>query len=400
MSWELDNSDSGHDLAGKRFAFLSHFYWSLYRFRLPIMKRLVGHGAQVFAITPPTGREELFAENGIEFVPFKVRGSSLDPIHHVRAMHRLTSLLRALRPHLLQTFAAESNVIGGWAARRPGTPPVISTVTGVGNLYVHAPGLKGRLVSLSADQLMRPSLRRVSAVVFQNPDDRNDFLGRRLCTPDQAKMILSSGIDLDEYSQQSVTPQARAALRSTWGIEPSETVVTMVARLLPAKGVHEYVAAARALRGRARFVIVGEPMGRTSITDDDLASWREAGIIVTGKQLNISEWLAISDIYALPSYREGVPRANLEAMAMELPIVTTQTPGCRETVVEGDNGFLVPPRDTGALIKALRQLIEDPRLRGRMGTRSRELAHERFALDHVVDQYLRLYTDVLRSTPA
>ncbi|HVM14836.1 MAG TPA: glycosyltransferase family 4 protein [Egibacteraceae bacterium] len=392
----MGSRPSERRLAGKRIAFLSHFYWSLYRFRLPVMRALVEQGAHVLAVAPPTGRDELFAQHGIEYAPFWMHGTSLDPVHDVRAVRRLGGLLGTLRPDLLQTFAPKTNILGAWAARRAGIPHVISTVTGLGTLYVHDRGLRSKAMALAADRLTRPSLGRVSAVVFQNPDDREEFLARRLCTPDQARLIISSGVDLEEYSPGSIDSERRAALRQEWGIGPAETVVTMVSRLLPAKGVHEFVAAARTLRDRARFVLIGAATGRTSISDDDLSAWRDAGVIVAGKQLNIPEWLAASDIYTLPSYyREGVPRANLEAMAMGLPVVTTQMPGCRETVVDGENGFLIPPRDTGALTEGLRRLVDDPPLRRRMGARSRELAEQRFSLHRVVDQYLQLYTDVL-----
>lgn len=387
------------DMAGKRFVFLSHFYHNLHRFRLPVMQRLVGLGAQVFAVAPPTDRGELFGEHDIEYVPFDISGTSIDPIGDVRTMRRLTDLLRTLRPDVLQTFAPKSNLIGAWAGRRAGTPCTISTVTGLGSLYV-GDSLAGKAVARSADLVTRQVFRHVSAVVFQNPDDRDEFLSRGLCDAGQANLVLSSGVDVDEFSPRAVDPACLSQLREEWGIEPSDTVVTMIARLMPSKGVHEYLAAARALGDRARFVLVGKPAfgNRSSITTEQLAAWQASGeIIAPGLQRNIREWLALSDVYVLPSYyREGVPRANLEAMAMRLPIVTTRMPGCKETVVEGENGFLVPPRDSAALTEAVRQLVADAELRQRMGVRSRELVEHRFSITSVVDEYLTLYRRVLQ----
>jgi N,N'-diacetylbacillosaminyl-diphospho-undecaprenol alpha-1,3-N-acetylgalactosaminyltransferase len=391
------------EFAAKRFVFMSYLDANLYRFRLPVMKRLVESGAHVSAVAPRSFETDLFAAHGIEYVPFEMRGASINPFADLRVAGRLGRLLTDLRPDLLQTFMLKPNLIGGWVARRADDIRVVSTVTGLGRLYEDGVGVTGRAVRRVADQLMRRAFSEVSAVVFQNTDDRDELLGRGLCREEDARLISSSGVDLDEFSPASVDPGRPAALREEWGIGRDEPVVTMVARLLPSKGVREFAAAADTFRDRARFVLIGpvakgaSRFGGGAVTTEEIADWQRAGtLIAPGVQRNIQEWLAASDVYTLPSYyREGVPRSVLEAMAMELPVVTTDMPGCRETVEHERNGFLIPPRDVVGLVDALGRLLDDAALRRRMGAASRALVERRFDSEAVVDQHFDLYRELL-----
>lgn len=396
-------NDAESAVAGRRFAFLSHQDMNLARFRLPLMARLSALGARVFAVAPRLLDEDPFGPHGVDFVPIDMSGASAHPTD-ARSVARLGRLLDEVRPDVLQTFMLKPNLIGGWLARRDPDVCLISTVTGLGRLYEPREGLVPQSLRWSADQLLRRAFSQASAVVFQNPDDRQEALERRLCAEGKARLILSSGVDLQEFSRAAVDPARVAALRRRWGLGSDLPVVTMVARLLPSKGVREFAAAARALRGRARFVLIGPlelsaSMGRrNAIQPEEVEAWRRSGaLIATGTQLDIQAWLAMSAVYALPSYyREGVPRSVLEAMAMGLPIVTTRMPGCKETVPEGRNGVLVPPRDVGALTRALDQLLDDPSLRERMGSESRALAERRFSSDAVIAQHLGLYRGLLQ----
>ena len=393
------------ELAGTRFVFLSYLDLNLHRFRLPLMRRLVSLGAQVFAVAPPWDGEDRFRdEQGIEYIPFEMRGASLNPLHDLKVAPRLQRLITSLDPHVLQTFMHKPNLLGGWLAARAPDMRVVSTVTGLGRLYEDGTGAMGRAARWGVEQMMGRAFSQVSAVVFQNTDDRDELVSRGVCQEEQARLIRSSGVDLTQFSPAAVDPARPTALRAQWGIGADEVVVTMVARLLPSKGVREFAAAAEALRGRAKLVLIGplEPSGGrlsrgATIDSSEVGLWQRAGTLVApGAQQHIEDWLAMSDVYALPSYyREGVPRSVLEGMAMGLPIVTTRMPGCRETVVEGENGFLVPPRDTDALVEALAKLADDPALRRHMGGRSLDLAHREFDSEAVATQHLQLYRELL-----
>lgn len=204
---------------------------------------------------------------------------------------------------------------------------------------------------------------------MQNRDDAREFLDGRFLRADQLLGIYPTGIDLREWSPDPAV------------VEPITFV--LAARLLRAKGIGEFVEAARVLKDEypaARFVILGglDP-GPTGILAAEMASWTRQGLIEWPGHVDVRAWLPQASVFVLPSrYREGVPRSIQEAMAKARPIITTDTPGCRETVVEGRNGFLVPPGDVQALAAAMRKFIENRRLIESMGRESRRLAEERF----------------------
>jgi len=383
-----------------RFAFVSHLDVNLYRFRLPLMTALAALGADVFAISPPGNLSARFADHGIHHVALvSAMGRPSGPSGLLTG-GGLTRIVRGLAPDIVHAFGVRANLVGAWAARRAATPVMIATVSGLGSLYAGSPNrvlrLAGRATNIAARLVLKPE---AAAIVFQNPDDMGYFVDRGLCKLEQAELIMSSGVDLEEFSPGRVSLEERAALRRDWGIEAGAPIVTMVGRLLRSKGVLEFLQLAERLRGKARFVLIGGPSRRNpeSLRWGDLEIYQEQGsALLCGFQENIQHWLAITDIFVFPSYyREGVPRTVLEAMAMGLPIVTTDSPGCRETVVPGENGVLVPPRSVDALEKAVASLLDDPDLRAGMGTRSREIAAARFSSSIVVEQHLRLYQRLL-----
>jgi len=383
-----------------RFAFVSHLDFNLYRFRLPLMKALAEQGADVFAVSPAGNLSSRFADHGIHHVALL---SATDRPPGSSGLLRgggLTRVLRGLAPDIVHAFGVRANLVGAWAARWAGTPVMVATVSGLGSLYGGSPSQILRLAGFAANMAARLVLKpEAAAIVFQNPDDMSYYVDRGLCRPGQAELIMSSGVDLEEFSPRRVSLEERLALRRDWGIEEDAPVVTMIGRLLRSKGVLEFLQLAERLRGKARFVLIGGPSRRNpeSLTWGDLEMYQERGTaLLAGFQENIQQWLAITDVFVFPSYyREGVPRTVLEAMAMALPIVTTDSPGCRETVVPGENGILVPPRSVDELERAVASLLDDPDLRTRMGTHSREMAAARFSSSIVVEQHLRLYRRLL-----
>jgi N,N'-diacetylbacillosaminyl-diphospho-undecaprenol alpha-1,3-N-acetylgalactosaminyltransferase len=385
-------------MKSKKIAFFSHLDFNLYRFRLPLMKRLISEGAHIYAIAPKGGVADRFQEHGIEFVSFEIDRKTFSPLKAASTVKKLTSVLKKIQPDVLHCFTLRPNVYGALAGRHARVPIIISTVTGLGTLYSDGMGLKSYVGRAVVNLATGFALKKVSAVIFQNPDDRQYYLGQHLCRSDQAHLIISSGVDPEEFSPDNVSEEKRDELRKEWAIRPEEIVVTMISRLVASKGVREFLATAEQLKERACFVLIStpDPGNPSSLSRRELAQYTEKQIVIdAGRQKNIAEWLAISDIYVLPSYREGVPRTVLEAMAMGLPIVTTDAPGCRETVIEGQNGFLVPRKDVGALARAVASLIDNPQLHTDMGKRSRELVIERFSSEKIVDQYVSLYNGLL-----
>jgi N,N'-diacetylbacillosaminyl-diphospho-undecaprenol alpha-1,3-N-acetylgalactosaminyltransferase len=381
----------------KRFAFFSQHDFNLYRFRMPVMQALRERGAQVWAICPPGEYSPRFREHGIEFVPISLDRKTFNPLKAWATVNRLRSILRELRPDVLHTFTLRPNVYGaltGWLA---GVPAIVCTVEGLGTLYTNH-DLKTRLLRWGVEQTTRLALRAADVIIFLNPDDQSYYLSQKLCRPEQARLIVSAGIDVKAFSPDRFSPEARQRLRQERGLFPDAVVVTMIARLIAPKGVREFLQAAERLNGKACFVLIGEPDpgNLDSLTWEEIQAYVRRGLVLApGWQNDVIPWLAITDIFVLPSYREGIPVTVLEAMAMGLPVVATDVPGCREAVIHGETGFLVPPRNVDELIQAIQKLIENPELRKQMGLAGRKRVVQYFAIEQIVEKYLDLYIELL-----
>jgi N,N'-diacetylbacillosaminyl-diphospho-undecaprenol alpha-1,3-N-acetylgalactosaminyltransferase len=383
----------------KRFVFFSQHDFNLYRFRMPVMQALRERGAQVWAICPPGEYSPRFREHGIEFVPISLDRKTFNPLRAWTTVNRLRSILRELRPDVLHTSTLRPNVYGALAGWLAGVPAIVCTVEGLGTLYTNH-DLKTRLLRWGVEQTTRLALRAADAIIFLNPDDQSYYLSQKLCRPEQARLIVSAGIDVKAFSPDRFSLEERQRLRQERGLSPDAIVVTMIARLIAPKGVREFLQAAERLNGKARFVLIGEPDPGNfdSLTWEEIQAYVRRGLVLApGWQNDVLPWLAITDVFVLPSYyREGTPVTVLEAMAMGLPVVATDVPGCREAVVAGETGFLVPPRNVDELVGAIQKLVEDPALRRRMGQAGRARVVQHFAVERIVEQYLDLYAELLR----
>jgi glycosyltransferase involved in cell wall biosynthesis len=234
--------------------------------------------------------------------------------------------------------------------------------------------LRQRFLSLVMSALYKLSLKRSDGVIFQNSDDEALFIARGLTCRDKTSLVAGSGVNLAQFSPAPL---------------PDQPVFLLMARLIPEKGVREYVAASKLVRKEipeARFLLAGWVESRRgAITTSELESWREEGVIeYLGVLEDVRPALAQAAVYVLPSYyREGVPRSALEALSMGRAIITTDLPGCRETVVPDENGMLVKPRDPDGLANAMMRLARSAPRRSSMGAASRRLAERRFATEHV-----------------
>ena len=385
-------------MTAQRIGYLSVLDFNLYNSRLNHMKALQEMGLEVVVITPAGPYSHFFSEAGIEFVPYPLNRTTFNPWTAWRQTREITALFQELRLDAVHTFTLRPNVYGAFAGHSARVPTMISTVSGLGSLYSEDAGFKAKFLRGIIDWITRKALKHSSCVVFQNRDDLQYYLDKRICTAAQARLICSSGVETDTFSRDSISQDNLNALRGEWGITDKLPVVTMVARFVAQKGLREFIAVAEALSGRAQFVLVGEPDpgNPNAVPLSEIQQFVESGVIIApGRQDNISEWLALSDIYVYPSYyREGVPRTVLEAMAMELPIVTTDSPGCREPIQHGENGYLVATRDVSDLTKRVLELLDDASLRHRMGQRSREIVVEQFSAEAILAQHLDLYAEL------
>jgi len=328
--------------------------------------------------------------SGIEVIPVDFNRRRLNPFAELLFTLQLARLYRRIRPDIVHHIALKPIVIGGVAARLAGVPAVVNAPVGLGFVFSSDKFLARILkpfVSLGLRLTLTPKRGRV---IFENPDDLRALAESGLVRPEAATIIRGAGVNITEFSPAPAPP--------------GPVRVMLIARMIREKGVADFVAAARLLRGQAEFVLVGapDPGNPDTVTEAELLAWQAEGIVTwLGPRRDIAELLRGAHIACQPStYREGLPKSALEALASGKPLVATDIPGCREAVVDGQTGFLVPPRDPAALAAALRRLIEDPELRARMGAAAREYAEQNFA-DAIICAATVLVYDALapRSPP-
>ncbi|MEB2352514.1 MAG: glycosyltransferase family 4 protein [Burkholderiaceae bacterium] len=349
--------------------------FSLVNFRGPLIAALVSRGTQVYALAPDYDDDlkQRVAALGAHPVDCSMARAGLNPLRDLGDLWRLSRLLRRLAPDATLAYFVKPVIYGSIAAWLAGVPDRYSLVAGLGFVFTddsasRRPGR--RLLRAVVAKLYRFALARNRRVILQNQDDLHTLASSGILDPRKAVLIRGTGVDLDHYG---LAPVVR-----------SPPVFLLVARMLREKGVHDFVAAARLLKARhpqARLILVGgtDP-NPGSVAAAELESWAQEGMVEwVGQVDDVRPWMARASVFVLPSYyREGVPRGNQEAMAMGRPIVTTDWVGCRETVEDGVNGFMVPVRDPVALARAMSRFIENPDLIETMGLAGRRMAEERF----------------------
>jgi len=363
--------------------------------RIPLLCALRERGFEVGAAGPIFSEE--FTENGIPFHHYSLTRTA-NPFADRRTTRELVQLFQRHRPDLVHAVNTKPSLLAPLAAHRANVPACVRTITGMGALFSSRSPAALALRPVYR-QLQRRAERVSDFTIFQNPDDRDYFLRHRMVRPERQSLVLGSGIDVEAFQSGISDATTLSALRNDLGLE-GRPVISMVARLLKSKGISEFLQAASLVRREfpeAAFVLIGPPVdgGPSAFPVSRVQSCSD--VLFLGRRSDVSDLLAISDLFVLPSYlREGLPRVLLEAGAVGLPLVTTDLPGCREVVRHGENGVLVPARDGQTLASTIFDLLADPARRRRMGQASRELVAENFHLDIVAAAYARIYRQVLR----
>ncbi len=359
--------------------------WYFVSHRLPIARAAVDAGMEVVVATRISDKKHVLQSAGLKVISVNMERSGTNPFKEAATVLRLYKLLRNEQPDIVHLIAMKPVVLGGLAAFMAGIKNRVMAVAGLGFLFAED-GRKNLLRRIVSKLLVFLSTH--SRIIVQNPDDASILVDsgvqkNRIC------MIKGSGVDLEAFR---VLPEPEGV-----------PVVMLASRLLWDKGIGEFVHAARLLQEKgitARFVLVGapDPDNPKSVTKADIEKWIKDGLIEWwGKSNKMPETLSLANIVCLPSYREGLPKVLLEAMACGRACVTTDAPGCREAVKHGENGLLVPVRDTEKLASALERLLLDPELRGRMGRRGRKCAEQHFSQEKVIEQTLAIYRDILQT---
>ena len=350
---------------------------SLVNFRGPLIKALISRGHQVSIIAPDIPPDISITLNnmGASFHDIKMQRTGLNVVQDAAYLYRLWRQMNRTKPDLVLTYTIKPNIWGAFAARLSGIRSA-AMVTGLGYAFttgIDGAGCKQAIIRKLAVKLYARATRCNDKVVFQNPDDVNDFIAAG-CLHDKSKACLvnGSGVSMSYYE--------RAPL-------PDAPIFLMVARLLKNKGVREYAAAGTALKRThptARFQLVGYfDEGPDGILQSDLDAWCANGLEYLGPQDDVRPFIAAARTFVLPSYREGTPRSVLEAMAMGRPIITTDVPGCRETVIDGETGFLVPAKEVEGLTRAMIHFVENPVVCASMAEKSYQLARDKYDVNKV-----------------
>lgn len=371
--------------AGPLLAIAANTSWSLVNFRTNLLARLQEEGYRLVALVPEDEGVEGLRALGLDVVPISVQSRGVSITADLRLLARYWRALGKLKPAAFLGYTVKPNIYGTIAARLRGIPAV-NNITGLGTGF-GAGGALERIVST----LYRLALRQSRAVFFLNSEDRAIFVTRKLVRPEQAILLPGEGIDLEHFS-----PQPRTG--------PTELTFLLAARLIWEKGVGEYVAAARQLRARGkpmRFRLLGfvDPADKSAVPSSDLEAWEREGLVeFGGAASDVRPHIAAADCVVLPSwYKEGVPRVLMEAAAMERPIITTDAPGCRETVDDGQNGFLCEAASVDSLVEAMSKIAERSEdARRAMGRAGRAKMERRFDEELVIANILARLGDILR----
>jgi glycosyltransferase involved in cell wall biosynthesis len=376
-------------LAGRRVLFVVNVDWFFLSHRVPVARAARDAGASVTVATADSGRLADIAALGFDVValPFTRKGQA--PWREALTVLALLRLYLRLRPDVVHHVTIKPVLYGGLVARAAlRRAAVINAISGLG--FAFSEDRRARRVGRLVQVLYRRALRNPrSRTIFQNPDDLRRFVDQGLLDRRQTTLIRGSGVDCMAFHPPTTPPAG-------------PPVVLLASRLLWEKGVGDFVEAARRVRATrpdVRFVLAGTPDDGniTSVTTQELQVWVDEGAVEwLGHSAAMADLLRTATVFCLPTYYpEGVPKALLEAGATSLALVATDVAGCREVVLDGDTGLLVPPRDPDALAAAVGRLLDDPELARRLGESARARVEQEFSEPLVVAQTMRLYAELL-----
>lgn len=357
-------------------------------FRGVLIQSLAEKGVKVYALASDYDKDSRaeMIQLGAEPIDISMARTGINPLIDIRDALRLAKVLKEISPDVLLSSFIKPVIYGTIAGWQANVPHRVAMIEGLGYVYTNdetEPTKKKRVLRAVASALYRFALLRAHQVVFLNNDDLNDFLHWEIVDAQKATVLGGIGVDLDEWS---FVPPVVKPIRFLF-----------VGRLLREKGIEQFLDAARQVKKRypaVEFVVLGDlDRSHDGIKAIQMQEWVESGSGEWPGYVAVPPWLERSSVFVLPSYyREGVPRSAQEAMAMGRPIITSDTPGCRDTVEDGLNGFLVPVRDSKALADVMTRFIEQPEIIGSMGRESRRLAEERFNVHEVNNRLMKILT--------
>lgn len=355
---------------------------SFYGFRADLIRTLLKKGHQVYAFTSEYTAEDLkkIEKLGATPITYTLNRGGLNPLADIIATYQLSKKIKAINPDLVFSYFSKPVIFGTLAAKLAKAPRVVGMLEGLGYTFTEQPeglGKKTQLIKKIQVFLYKIALPQLDQLIFLNPDDPKDLLEKYAINVKKVEVLGGIGLNLQDYPYQPLS-NIHLPLKFLF-----------IGRLLKEKGIHEFVQAAKLVKKiypDTEFTVLGaiDHHNLGALQQSDLDTLISSNIIqYPGHVSNIKDWIADSHVFVLPSYREGVPRSTQEAMAIGRAVITTDVPGCRETVVDGVNGFLVPKWNPEALAEKMIYFIEHPEQVRLMGAESYKIAVEKFDAEKV-----------------
>ena len=357
-----------------KIAVLSSHTPSLFWFRMDMMQSFKALGHEVIAIGNESCDKwaDMFNANGIKYIAADISRNGTNPLKDLKTLKSLRAILKQEKPDKLFTYQAKTVIYGGIAANMLGIKEVYPLIAGVGSVFL-SNDIKSKIIRFILKTEYRYAMRKSPNVFFQNNDDVKVFCDNKITKSEKVVILNGSGVNLEKFTQKSL---------------PNEPTFLCISRLIKDKGVYEYLQAARIVKDKypqSRFLLVGPyDSNPSALKPEELQPYIDDGIVeYFGEATDVRPYLEMCNTFVLPSYREGTPKTVLEAMATGRAIITTDATGCRETVVNGENGYLVPIKDIGALSKAMVDLIENPDKISKMAECGLKIVKEKFDVNIV-----------------
>ena len=356
--------------------------WNIYNFRLGLIKTLQKNGHRVTAIAPGDNYVNLLQDEGVECFSIGLNSKGMSVIEDLKLVKSYYKAFKKIKPDVILSYTIKPNIYGNYAAKILGIP-VINNVSGLGTVFI-----KKNLATLIVSALYRTAFQNSNWIFFQNSEDQNLFLKKKLAKKAKTSLIPGSGVNLEKFQLNRTKNKGKNIL--------------FVGRLIGDKGIREFIEAGKILHQKypdVKFNMVGEfgYNNKTAVTKEEFDAWLSLPQFqYLGKVDNMQEVLADADIMVLPSYREGLSKSLIEACAMKLPIVTTNVPGCREVVDDGYNGYLCKMKSSEDLAEKIEIIINaSEKERIRMGYNARERAKELFDEKIIIKSYIEKISEII-----